>query len=269
MNEVSIPDVKGEELFKFLKENKNILIAQKKYNVKRADPFHVTGSFVNNKGEVVKSAAPVSLDENVLKNSTVINTTNWLDSHGDVHIPGLWKKSLGENKGLYLLQEHSMTFKGIITDEVEAFTKTMTWKELGLEAPGETQALIFNNTIYKDRNPFMFDQYAKGRVKNHSVGMRYVDIQMAINSEDEYYKDELAIWNKYIDTIANKEEAEEKGYFFAVKQAKVIEGSAVPIGSNRITPTLENKESTAQTPPLGTFEPPHKTFDIKQILQNF
>jgi hypothetical protein len=39
--------------------------------------------------------------------------------------------------------------------------------------------------------------------------MRYIDIQMAINDED--YKEEYAVWNKYIDVIANKEEAKKQG----------------------------------------------------------
>jgi hypothetical protein len=106
-----------------------------------------------------------------------------MDSHKDVHIPGIWKKALHKTKSLYLLQEHSMTFKGIITDKVNAYTKTLTWKQLGLDAPGETQALIFEATIPKSRNEFMFNQYKDGLVKNHSVGMKYVQIEMAINTK--------------------------------------------------------------------------------------
>jgi hypothetical protein len=37
----------------------------------------------------------------------------------------------------------------------------------------DTEALVFNVEIDKDRNDFMFNQYAKGYVKEHSVGMRY------------------------------------------------------------------------------------------------
>ncbi len=56
------------------------------------------------------------------------------------------------------------------------------------------------------------------------------------NSASENKKETL------VDVIeANKEEAENQGYFWAVKEAKVLEGSAVPIGSNTATPTLEVK----------------------------
>lgn len=268
MSYLFIPDdLKGKELFKFLKNNKSILIAQKKYDVKRGDPFTLSNYIVNNKGEVKKDNSPILEDISTLNTSLVINTTNWLDSHSDVHFPGIWKKSLNENKDVYLLQEHSMTFKGIISDEVQPFTKTMTWKSLGLDIPGETQALIFNANISKSRNEFMFNEYKLGRVKNHSVGMRYVKIDMAINDDGKWYVEEKEVWNKYIELIANKDDAEEQGYFWAVTEAKVVEGSAVPVGSNIMTPTLDNnrKSGTVNQPLLGTVsQPSNKTMVICQ-----
>jgi hypothetical protein len=102
----------------------------------------------------------------------------------------------------------------------------------------------------KDRNPFMFEQYAKGFVKNHSVGMRYVKLELALNSESKWDVDEKEVWDKYIDEIANKEDAEAQGYFWAVHEAKIVEGSAVPVGSNKFTPTLniETKGAVTDTP---------------------
>jgi len=113
----------------------------------------------------------------------------------------------------------------------------------------------------------MFDQYKDGNVKNHSVGMRYVDLQLAINDPD--YKEEFANWNKYIDDIVNREEAEAQGFFWPVKEAKVIEGSAVPLGSNWVTPTLDNNmkhtHSTDKEPHKSTSEQPRSMIDaIKQ-----
>lgn len=142
-----------------------------------------------------------------------------------------------------------MQFDKIISDgnDLEAFVKNMNWEELGFQYSGTTQALIFDSTLKKDRNNFMFNQYAKGFVKNHSVGMQYVQIELAVN--DEQYEDEYKVWRTYFDKIANKEWAEYKGYFFAVREAKLIEGSAVPIGSNTATPTLENGKGQ---PPEGT-----------------
>jgi hypothetical protein len=265
----SIPEnLQGKELFEFLKKNKNLLIAEKKAAMKKGYAFAMK-LFVNDKGELTKAFTPVDNTATIILATSIINTTNWMDSHGDVHIPGLWKKSLQETKELYLLQEHEMTFAGIITDQVKAYTKKFTWQELGYDAPGMTEALVFESTIDNERNTFMFDQYRKGYVKNHSVGMRYVNLELAINSDDEYWKEEFAAWNKYFDDIANKEVADAQGYFWAVREAKVIEGSAVPIGSNTMTPTQSVERvkiySTEEQPPVGTeTQPP--TFDLSKAI---
>lgn len=269
MNATIPENLKGKELFEFLKKNKSLLIAEKKSAMKKGDPFAMK-FFVDKEGKLTKAFAPIDNTATVILATSIINTTNWMDSHSDVHIPGIWKKSLQETKDLNLLQEHMMTFAGIITDQVKAYTKKFTWQELGYDAPGMTEALVFESTIDNERNTFMFDQYRKGYVKNHSVGMQYVILELAINSSDEYWKEEFAVWNKYFDTIANKEVADAQGYFWAVREAKVIEGSAVPIGSNIMTPTQSVERvksySTETQPPEGTeTQPP--VFDIDRAIK--
>lgn len=239
-----------EEMFKALRENKDTLIAQKKMITKEADAFVFVPDVKTQKGASFKAD---TIDISTIKElqlKLVINTTNVMDSHSDVHLKGIWKKTLKEKKSFYLLQEHQMKFNHIITDNVKASVELMNWSELDQSYKGQTEALIFDASIDK-RNEFMFDQYAKGYVKNHSVGMRYVKIELAINSESKWDVEEKEIWDKYIAEIANKELAEDKGYFWAVSEAKIVEGSAVPIGSNTITPTLstesKNIEPSADT----------------------
>lgn len=246
--DLEIPQLKGKDLFKFLIENEKTLVAQKKYEVKRADPVFFAGSMENQTGKAIKANTGALTSKTELAVTSIINTTYWYDSHGDVHIDGLWKKSLSENKGLYLLQEHSMTFKGIISDQVRAYTKSISWQSLGVDANGYTEALVFDSTVKLSRNGYMFEQYRDGNVKNHSVGMRYVTLDLAVNDDD--YPAYKALWDKYINLIANQSEVQDAGYFWAVTQAKVIEGSAVPIGSNVITPTqsVKNTAPSADTP---------------------
>lgn len=227
-----------EEMFKALRENKDTLIAQKKMITKEADAVVYVSKIEDSKGNALKADSIDITEVNKLKLKLVINTTNIMDSHSDVHLKGIWKKSVKEKKDLYLLQEHRMLFSHIITDDVKASVQLMNWSDLGQKYKGQTEALIFDASVDK-RNEFMFQQYAKGFVKNHSVGMRYTKIEMAINSESKWDVEEKEVWDKYIDDIVNKEVAEEKGYFWAVTEAKIIEGSAVPIGSNTVTPTLE------------------------------
>ena len=255
---MEIPTFKSKkELYDFLVTNKETLIAQKKAEMKRADGF----SFVV-MDDIQRVRKEVSEDATQLHVKAIINTTNYLDSHVDVHLPGLWNKSLKENKSLLHLQEHEMKFASIIADgdDLKAYTKTFTWKELGYNYPGSTEALVFDSTVKQDRNAFMFSQYKKGRVTNHSVGMQYVKLMLAINDED--YPTEKEIWDKYYKEIANKEMADQSGYFWAVKEAKAIEGSAVPIGSNRATPTHEVKE-----PSKDTHEPSKDTLTSEQMIE--
>ena len=218
--------------------NKETIKAQKVAEMKRADGCSFMVS-----DEHAQSNKAGSISGDKIKVKAAINTTNILDSHGDVHIPGLWTKSLKENKMIMHLQEHKMEFDKIISDgkDLKATAETMTFKALGYNIEGETQVLLFESTVKRERNLYMFKQYADGNVKNHSVGMRYVKLFLAVN--DDKYPEEKAVWDKYFPIVANGKAAIDAGYFWAVTEAKVIEGSAVPLGSNQVTPTIEITEA--------------------------
>jgi len=240
-----------DELFKALIDNKSKIISLKKSMEKKADSisFYYSDDHTE-KGIVTKAESGNDTDPSELNVKVVINTTNLLDSHGDVHIDGIWKKTLSDNSTFLHLQEHDKSFDKVIADDAKGYVKSMDWTKLGLNFEGKTQALIFDSVILKKRNEFMLNQYQNKWVKNHSVGMRYVQMHLAINSEAEWNKEEKEVWDKYYPVIANKEAADQKGYFWAVTEAKIIEGSAVVFGSNYATPTLEdNKEEPAEATP--------------------
>jgi len=256
-----------EDQIKWMVENQSVLIDQKKSECKEADAFSFISFAVDEKGERLKAEEVIPADATVLKVRCIINTTGLMDSHEDVHIPGIWKKSLSESKIFYLCQEHDLSFKGIITEEIKAYTKKYTWKELGLDLDGETEALVFDSTIEKDRNEYMFSQYQKGYVRNHSVRMRYIKQYFCVNSDA--YPDQLENWNKYFKYVANREDAEAKNYFWAITEAKIIEGSAVVKGSNWVTPTLditESKEEAVENDTPSNQEPPKSTQIEKQEI---
>jgi hypothetical protein len=261
---IQIPDIADKaKLFDWLIENKSLLIAQKKATVKHADTISYLCPVIDDKGEVVK-ADTVSADVSKIKVRSIINTTNLYDSHEDVHIPGLWNKSLKETKDNYLVNQHDFSFEGIITDNVHAFAKNIAWADLGYAGyDGVTQALVYDSIIVKEESPFMFEKYRTGKVKNHSVGMRYVKVYMAIN--DPRYDKEFEVWEKYFSMIVNPEVPEEKGYFFAVTEAKNIEGSAVVRGSNHITPT-QSVSAAKSTDPI--IEPDVSTHQDNNFIYN-
>lgn len=230
-----------KELFDFLVANKETLITAKKAAIKHADGIMSLPAI--GKIDVTNKAAGEESDPNILHIKAVINTTNILDSHGDVHLPGLWSKSLQENKRILMLQEHNLSFKTILAKgaDLNAYTKSMTWKELGFDATGKTEALVFDATLYRSKSAEMFDLYKNNEVDSHSVGMRYIKVLLAINNKD--YGNEYEMWEKYINDVVNKEQAEQRGYMWLVKEAQVIEGSAVPLGSNFVTPTISVSKS--------------------------
>lgn len=272
----TIPEhiTKQADIFKYLKENKSFIARQKKAATKHADEVMLGVPLTTEKAdfETKEAAVTDSAQVGTLQIKVIGNTTNLMDSHDDVHIPGLWKKTLSENKYIPHLQEHKMQFDKIITDETSVSTKTISWKSIGVNYEGSTQALIMESTASIDRNPYMCEQYKKGYVKMHSAGMQYVNYVMCINSSEKYYAEEKANWDKYFPMVANQDRANAKGYFFAILEAKLVEISAVPIGSNRATPTqsvTEQKEE-ADIVTSAIIEPDQSTHkqDQIQIIHN-
>lgn len=99
------------------------------------------------------------------------------------------------------------------------------------------EVLVYEAIVKRDRNEEMFKQYINGWVLNHSVGMRYMKLLFCYNSDEAEYSQNKENYDKYIGEIFNKDDVEE--YFWAITEAKNIEGSAVVRGSNILTPVLK------------------------------
>jgi len=257
-----------EEYQKYVVENNDELLSVKKMETKHADCIISIPSF--NQDKTVEKSEETT-DVNKITVKVVINTTNLYDSHDDVHIDGLWKKTLQEKRKIYLLQEHKASFDSVISRNVKSYTEQKTFKELGYKFDSTTQALIFDAEIKREDNPYMFEQYRKGYVDNHSVGMRYVSLYLCVDSNEKWAEEEKKNWDKYIKYVANPEEIK-WGVFYAVTEAKLIEGSAVLFGSNYATPTIEVQESKSDEPEESTqteqkIEPPSSTQKWSEVLR--
>lgn len=258
------------KLVDYLVANKSKLIAQKKSATKEADAISYVIQLIDKEDAVIKAVngvSPIPADAMQIKVRSIINTTKLFDSHGDVHFDQLWNKSLKEGS-FYLVKQHQFDFEGIISDKVKAFTKQMDWHELGINFEGKTQALVFDSLIDKEENPFMFEKYRTGKVKQHSVGMQYVKMELAVN--DDRYEKEFAVWEKYFDEIANKDDVLAAGYFWAITEAKIIEGSAVVKGSNWATPTMNIQQTKAE--PVATTpktEPAKATLKASDLIKYY
>ena len=72
-----------EDLFKYLKDNKSLVMQQKKSAIKRCDAFSYVVPFYDNKAdfETKEIGATVGIDANHVQLKFVGNTTNLMDSH--------------------------------------------------------------------------------------------------------------------------------------------------------------------------------------------
>ncbi len=250
-----------KELFDYLILNKPDIVELKKSSIKFSDCFGVN-AFESKVNKSINTSHTDSVESGIIKRTLVGNTYNWMDSHDDVHLDGVFGKSISE-RGTKILHLHDHEYK--LTSKVgkpeKIYEKEIAWTDLGVNKVGNTQALFMDSEIKSSLNKAMFDAYLNNEIDQHSVGMNYDKIELAIN--DPEYKAEYATWKAYIDRIGNKEKATEKGFFWAVKEAKLREISAVLEGSNELTPTIQNIQ-----PPVGTgktTEPVQTTQTKKEI----
>lgn len=223
-----------EERISFLVKNKKQAIAEKKANIKapeegiRFSPIPVKGQKAT---KADGSTAPIY--------KIVGNSIGFMDSHMDVSMPGSFNKTVQESGSMvYILNNHDHSPQAIFAENKGVFVEQMTIRELGYDAAGSTEVLTANiSPIYDEK---MADKYANGEIKQHSVGIRYVKIELAVDDETE--SDLYANWTKYIGQVINREEAEKNGYFWAVKEQQLLEISAVLWGSNCYTPVASETD---------------------------
>jgi len=243
--------VSMKQMFMSLKANKQQIIDKKKSAIKFSDEISL--SFNADPRETTKEK-PKDLEygEHVYP---IINTTNYLDSHGDVHLSGIWDKSATEQQGkIYYIINHDLSIGKVISypNEVEIMIKDLTWKSIGRDYEGSTQALIYKAMLSETSNPDAYMAFKSRKPIQNSVRMIYVALDLAINDAGSDFKAEKRNWDKYYPLIANKEVADERGYFWPIFEAKIYkEGSAVLFGSNDAT-EVQYEEPKHIEPPIST-----------------
>lgn len=228
------------ELFKALKQNERNLIELKRSRIIETKDNLVKMSQV--KADGVSKAFNLGSDEVC----AIINTTMYMDSHSDVHANGLWEKSIDEQYGrIFYVADHCLDVDKVIIwkDKLAMFTQMVDWSMVGKNYQGQTQALVFKFNKADIMNEAARTIIDKGLDVENSIRMQYVNVQLAMNSDEEEYKENKKIYLDNISNIANKDEVEEKGYFWLIKEAKIInEGSMVLFGSNDATSIVTPKE---------------------------
>lgn len=238
----------NEELFKSLKTNKELIIANKKSEIYKSIEKDEVFSVVTNQ-EAIKKISEQTKAFEVDKDYYyfVVNSSNILDSHRDLHIEGNWEKSVKEQQGkVYLVFDHSLKRGDVIAmkSDIEMFTAKIPFKLIGKEYDGDTYCLIYKVAKDKIINTEAKDWLEKGYELEASVRMQYMDIDLAMNSQAQGDEKELENYNKYYPLIANKDDYEVINYFWVIKQAKnVLESSLVLFGSNSATGRVQENKS--------------------------
>jgi hypothetical protein len=176
----------------------------------------------------------------------------------------VFSKTLKENKDKILfLHDHIMQLNGKVGKFTDIIEKQINWVDFGINIPGATTALIGIGDIKKSMNEKIYSQYLADDIDQHSVGMQYVNMSLAIN--DTSFKDEYAVWQRHINKIGNMKKAYDNGYFWAISEAKLKEISAVIAGSNELTPTIQPTKSLKNKPIDGK----KAGIDYKYLVKNF
>jgi len=249
-----------ESMFLELSKNESKIVELKKAAIKESDSI---STFFVLKDNAEKALSFVK--EGFVY--PVINTTNLMDSHGDVHFPNIWNKSLKDKaKKIFYILEHKLSFDNVIAfpNDVIAFVKTISWVDLGFDFEGETQALIYEIPKDKIKIQRVKELLEEKTAFENSVRMRYITMNLAVNSKSPDLAKNKALWDERISKVANKKTAEEQGYFWAVDEASIEkEGSLCLFGSNSATPILyeaANSTSNKNEPLQNTQATKRKAF---------
>lgn len=240
---ISIPDFESKkETFDYLVKNKKSLIAKKKMGIVKSDPFYYSPAIIPRNGKTsfsVKEEGDVQpSDIDTLRVKVVANTANWIDSHMDMILEGAATKSIKERKHIIPhLYDHNHSVMAEVGDVVDIYPQKLHLRELGINKEGLTESIIFVSDVKKSYNEKVFDRYKKGKATQHSIGLQYVKLELAVNDKD--YEKEYDFFKKYYDLAINPEIADQYGYFWVVSEYKLIENSVVLFGSNELTGTLE------------------------------
>jgi hypothetical protein len=258
-----------EVMFAELLANKELIIKEKTSNILKSID---KGIAIASNQEAIQKAIETNKELNIDKDFYyfVVNSSNILDSHGDMHVKGNWDKTVKEQqKKTYLVFDHQLKRSEIIAmkEDIEMLTLDIPFSLIGKNYEGNTYVLVYKVHKDKIRNKEAKELLESGYSFEASVRMQYVKIDLAMDSNLKENAKEKENFDKYYSEIANKEDFETLSYFWVIKEAKnVQESSLVMFGSNPATGLInENKEADIIT---SSNEEPLKDTQENQASNN-
>lgn len=233
-----------QELFLELKKNESKLIGLKKaQSYKSCEKGQV--SFLDG----IKAIDSIEIKGFRVKENCIypiISTTNYRDSHKDVHFSPCFNKTIKDQQGrVYYALDHELKWDSILAwpKDVRMFKSDIPWSMVGKNYDGTTEALVFE--IEKDkitRKDVLLAIENKVADFENSIRMIYYKITLGIDSKSFEFKDNKEYFDSRIDEIANKEEVLEDGYFWGVEELGIHkEGSLVVAGGSNDATSIYSK----------------------------
>lgn len=265
-----------KEAFAYLRTNKAKLIAQKKALPTTSDDLEF--GYTKNEGSKTfgaKADGALLSTDGELPVDIIANMSGWCDSQMDVMLKDSWKKSISEvsasgQKIFYHLKNHSYEIDAILGKDPSMYAKDIDLSMFNITTDlKKAQGLIMASLVMKAYDEKAYNLYSDGQVKQHSIGLQYIQIVLCLDSTEEEDVAEKKNWDKYYPQVINKEKVDNYGYFWAVIEAKILEVSAVLYGANILTPVLSGqppKNDTGIQPPVGTEDQPPQ-FDLMKALK--
>ena len=168
------------------------------------------------------------------------NTYLYLDSDGDILMPGCSKKSIKERG-----PESQATAK--IKHALNHDLTTLPGKIVTLEEKeiDDVQGIYFetqmaNTTLGNDT----LRNYLEGVYDNHSIGFQYVGEKMKMIEREAHGNSQQ--WDNLMAQLINPQDAEGRGCVWTIGEIKMFEGSTVAFGANSLTPYLGMAKSMSK-----------------------
>jgi hypothetical protein len=160
----------------------------------------------------------------------VANTYYYFDSDWDVLVPGCCAKSIqerGPNSSLpgkiKHLSNHNLH---------EGIGKILQLEETVFD--GRNVLRAESQMSETDKGEETLIKYQEGIIDQHSIGFRYMQLEMLENGSDE--------WDRMLSLLINPEDAEKAGMMWVAHELKLYEFSSLDgFGSNRLTEYIGSK----------------------------
>ncbi len=243
-------------LFAYLRSNEANIIKQKKSLPIKSDIFEWGCLPVNKKSKVKDDGSMLGPDE--IQVDAIANLSGWCDSYMDVMIKDNWNKTISDKAIVYHLKNHDYSTDDIVGKDAELYTKMFPMEYFAIKSDvTKAQALMMRSVVPKEYDKKTFALYRDNQIKQHSIGLRYIQIVLCMNSdleEDITYKKN---WDKYYPAVINKDLVDQYRYFFAVIESQILENSCVLFGANKNTGvySTSSKSQAADDAPDDDGEP--------------